>query len=145
MGGLQELESPARRFQLRRTVLWALGLVSAALFYPLARFISYTIKPKPRFVTVNKPLAPGQFHTDREFILFVEQEGVMALSRRCTHLGCRVAFREELGLIECPCHQSRFTREGVRTAGPAEKNLPRFPVKVQESPNGKVTGYVVQL
>ena len=45
-----------------------------------------------------------------------------ALSRpehRCPHLGCRMHFREEDGVWECPCHGSVYTRDGQRLYGPA--------------------------
>jgi cytochrome b6-f complex iron-sulfur subunit len=57
-------------------------------------------------------------------------EGYYALSAICTHLGCLTAFRPELevkgikGIIACPCHGSKFDREGVKQDGPAPKPLP---------------------
>ena len=53
-----------------------------------------------------------------------------ALSRpehRCPHLGCRMHFREEDGVWECPCHGSVYTRDGQRLYGPAvarRKSIP---------------------
>lgn len=132
-----------RRSLLRKWVLWCLGLFTAALLYPLSRFTAYTVKTKPRYISVNKALQTGDYYTERDFILFIAEDGPLAVSRRCTHLGCRVAYREELDFIECPCHQSRFTIRGLRISGPAEKNLSTFPVTVQEDSSGKVSGYVV--
>jgi Rieske Fe-S protein len=56
-----------------------------------------------------------------------------------------VNFRKELGIIECPCHQSRFSPEGTRQAGPARKNLAIFPVRVLKDDQGTITGYEVTL
>jgi cytochrome b6-f complex iron-sulfur subunit len=50
--------------------------------------------------------------------------GYYALSATCTHLGCLTAFKAELGIIACPCHGSKFNRDGVKIAGPAPKPLP---------------------
>src|ERR1700676_2998230 len=41
-------------------------------------------------------------------------EGYYALSAACTHLGCLTAWKPELGIIACPCHGSKFNREGTR-------------------------------
>ena len=51
-------------------------------------------------------------------------EGFYALASICTHLGCMTAWKPELNIIACPCHGSRFTREGVKIAGPAPRPLP---------------------
>ena len=52
------------------------------------------------------------------------QEGFFALSAVCTHLGCLTAWKPELGIIACPCHGSKFNRDGQKIEGPAPKPLP---------------------
>ena len=38
------------------------------------------------------------------------QEGYFSMSAVCTHLGCLTAWKQELGIIACPCHVgSRLT------------------------------------
>ena len=136
----------------RRSVLLQLGRWLAALFgvvliHPLLRFSAFTLKPKPRYVTIAAPLPRSGVHAEREFFLFAatDRSTAWAVSRTCTHLGCRINFLEDKQLIECPCHQSRFSLRGERLAGPAQRNLPVFPVEVQKNASGKVTGYVVTL
>lgn len=51
-------------------------------------------------------------------------EGFYALSAVCTHLGCLTAYKPELGIIACPCHGSKFRRDGTKIEGPAPKPLP---------------------
>jgi cytochrome b6-f complex iron-sulfur subunit len=59
-------------------------------------------------------------------------QGFYALQAICTHLGCLTAWKPELDLIACPCHGSRFNREGVKVAGPAPDPLPWFKVSLSE-------------
>ena len=145
MGPSKQPTKRGRRQFLRKYFRWTLAITAAALFYPLLRFSLFTVKPQPRYITVNKKLASGSVYTDRDFILFILDDGPFAVSRTCTHLGCRVHYRQELELIECPCHQSRFTVRGTRIAGPAKLDLPTFPVKELEDDKGEVTGYIVSL
>ena len=134
-----------RRRLLARQLKWLLAAILAVLATPLLRFAGFTVKPRPRYVTVSKKLAAGSVHTDHDFLLFVSATGARAVSRRCTHLGCRVNFRKELSLIECPCHQSQFNPEGMRLAGPAKKNLASYPVRTLKDDLGRITGYEVTL
>lgn len=44
---------------------------------------------------------------------------------QCPHMGCRLYWNEEGQSFDCPCHGSRFDREGKLLDGPAQKDLPR--------------------
>jgi cytochrome b6-f complex iron-sulfur subunit len=66
--------------------------------------------------------------------LIHDSKGFYALGAVCTHLGCLTAWKPELDLIACPCHGSRFNRDGIKVAGPAPQPLPRF--KVWHSDDG---------
>ncbi|MFE0332206.1 FAD-dependent oxidoreductase [Streptomyces sp. NPDC003753] len=46
-----------------------------------------------------------------------------AVSARCTHLGCLVAFNRAEQAWECPCHGSRFDTDGRVLQGPAVRPL----------------------
>lgn len=50
----------------------------------------------------------------------------MEPARRCTHMGCRLSWNPEEGTWECPCHGSRFGREGKLLDGPAVKELKKI-------------------
>jgi cytochrome b6-f complex iron-sulfur subunit len=54
---------------------------------------------------------------------------IVALSEKCTHLGCRVAFCDPSNRFECPCHGSVFNRAGELLAGPSPRGLDRYPVE----------------
>ena len=134
-----------RRTFLSRLFKGFLAAIAAALVYPLARFTRFTVKPQPRYIVIRKNIAKGSSYTEHDFILFILDEGPIAISRRCTHLGCRVNYRKEIELIECPCHQSRFTLTGVRVAGPAKDNLSVFPVRTLYDDTGIINGYEVTI
>lgn len=43
---------------------------------------------------------------------------------RCPHMGCALKWNEAEGTWDCPCHGSRFTKEGRLLDGPAQGDLP---------------------
>ncbi len=43
--------------------------------------------------------------------------------RRCSHMGCFLTKNPEEGTWDCPCHGSRFTKEGKVIDGPAKKSI----------------------
>ena len=54
--------------------------------------------------------------------------GLHAVSTRCTHLGCQVAWNAAESTWDCPCHGSRFAPDGQILNGPATKALEPRPV-----------------
>ena len=59
-----------------------------------------------------------------------EGEEILALSRKCPHLGCTVPWCDSSGQFECPCHGSVFNRVGEYRQGPAPRGMDRYPVEV---------------
>ncbi len=141
--------SPANDPQRRQTLIswlrWGSLLLAGSLAWPLTRFLAFRVMPKPRHVLVPAPLPLSGYHAERDFFLFLTAKGPIAVSRTCTHLGCRVNYLADRKIIECPCHQSRFTPTGQRISGPAKRNLPVYPVETRTDASGKVRDYVVTL
>ena len=61
--------------------------------------------------------------------------GLLALYQKCVHLGCTVQwlatfdFQNQTGWFRCPCHQSTYTKAGVRVFGPAPRSLDTFEIQ----------------
>lgn len=126
----------------RRTMLgrmWAAGgaLVAAAgawtswdLLRPLAgsafvgRIRTLAAEAVTEGAVIEVPAA-------RAFLTRVDGE-LIALSEKCTHLGCRAPFCESSGRFECPCHGTTFSRAGDHLSGPAPRGMDRYLVEVED-------------
>jgi glycine/D-amino acid oxidase-like deaminating enzyme/nitrite reductase/ring-hydroxylating ferredoxin subunit len=85
-----------------------------------------------RLASFGKPAAdalrPGQAAVlraeGRPVAAYRDEDGRLhAVSARCTHLGCTVAFNEAEKTWDCPCHGSRFDVDGAVLHGPAVHDL----------------------
>ena len=73
------------------------------------------------------PVEMGRFYLVR-----LEDSGLLAIYRRCTHLGCAVPFDQGTGEFVCPCHGSVFTTEGDVLNQPAPRPLDLFLITINE-------------
>jgi cytochrome b6-f complex iron-sulfur subunit len=112
------------------------GLFSYEYFSPNVLFESAPI------IKAGKPdqFAAGTVTLDAQSGIYLINgaKGFYALGAICTHLGCLTAWKPDLGtdgLIACPCHGSRFNRDGVKVAGPAPQPLPWLKVWLAEDGN----------
>ncbi|MDR4510003.1 MAG: Rieske 2Fe-2S domain-containing protein [Candidatus Brocadiaceae bacterium] len=103
-------------------------------FYPKVLF-----EPSPRF-TIGEPgsFPENSVTTLKPRKIFVVRDGnsFKAISVVCQHLGCAVEFSKEKNIFECPCHGSKYYRNGVNFAGPAPRPLDHFEVLLND--NGKL-------
>jgi cytochrome b6-f complex iron-sulfur subunit len=67
------------------------------------------------------------------------EQGVMALYKVCTHLGCLYNWNSQEGKFICPCHGSQFQANGTYIQGPAPRSLDRFVVQAVDPNSGQVT------
>ena len=78
------------------------------------------------------PLDSVTLDVNSGIYLIHSHEGFFSIGAVCTHLGCLTAWKPELGIIACPCHGSKFTRNGEKIEGPAPRPLPWYRVWLSE-------------
>ena len=88
------------------------------------------------FVTIVDPNRRG-WNSGRDETGEGTALNVRAMSQRCPHLGCRPSPCLEDFWFQCPCHQSRYDRLGIKAAGelfgPAPRGLDRYAIEVDTS------------
>ncbi len=73
------------------------------------------------------PIAKGHLYLSR-----LDDGGFLAISRKCTHLGCAVPWIAERKQFECPCHASRFDMTGNVLKSPAPRALDLYPITIED-------------
>jgi cytochrome b6-f complex iron-sulfur subunit len=125
------------------TKLWiGLGLIGLAEFVAVAfaflrskkseireeNFAAvFTAGPVDRFTAGSvTAFVRGRFYLAR-----LEDGGFLALSRKCTHLGCTVPWVGKDRKFACPCHASAFDIRGQVISPPAPRPLDLYPIVIE--------------
>jgi cytochrome b6-f complex iron-sulfur subunit len=126
------------------TRLWlSLGLVALAeLIWVTVSFL----RPKKRkeiaeesdIITAGpvdnfEPGSVTAFPRGRFYLARLADGGFLAISRKCTHLGCTVPWVVEENRFVCPCHASTFDIRGVVISPPAPRPLDIYPVTIENN------------
>jgi cytochrome b6-f complex iron-sulfur subunit len=130
-----------RREFLNEISAAALGITGLGGAVVSLNYISPNVlfEPPSRFrvgMPEDYPVNSVSFLREQQIYIVRTAEGFTALSAVCTHLGCITEWRADDNLIACPCHGSKFNREGIKVAGPAPRPLPHL--SVQLSPDGQI-------
>ncbi|MBE0571717.1 MAG: Rieske (2Fe-2S) protein [Ignavibacteriaceae bacterium] len=93
------------------------------------------LKPKQLFDAGNinafQKKSVTIFRSGRFYLVRLDDGGFLALSLRCTHLGCSINWEEDKKRFICPCHASAFEINGNVQNPPAPSALDYFPVIIQ--------------
>ncbi len=73
------------------------------------------------------------FVKEKFYLARLSDGGFLALSRKCTHLGCTVPWISEAARFECPCHGSAFDIRGEVTRPPAPRALDMYSVSIKNN------------
>ncbi len=134
-------EPPRRRF-----VNWLLstsvGGLILSVSYPVTRYLIAPPTAESAASSVTLPFQPGdlaansgrifKFGSRPGIVVRAPDGGLRAFSAVCTHLGCVVQFREDLGHIWCACHNGHFDLHGKNIAGPPPRPLEPYDVNVRD-------------
>ncbi len=139
--GTQPIQSHPRRSLLNGLWLALSGLALAEIAWLVGSFLkplqSTDSSVQPADIIDAGPtdrFAPNTvtaFPPGRFYLACLEDGGFLALSRRCTHLGCTVPWNPEKKQFACPCHASVFDIRGEVIQSPAPRALDRFPVYIE--------------
>lgn len=77
------------------------------------------------------PASVRPFPAGRFYLVRLADGGFLALSSKCSHLGCVVPWSEQEKAFLCPCHASAFDLRGEVLSPPAPRALDLFPVVIE--------------
>ena len=135
-----------RRSFLKRAVVWGFALISGLAAASLLTLSPIRLKKKTsRFVSVlpiedvprlgvkvvRVPRTMGDSVIEQRAFLVATDQGLLALSSQCTHLGCSVNWDGGLKEFVCPCHGGRYDSLGRPKAGPPPAPLAVLPLRVE--------------
>jgi cytochrome b6-f complex iron-sulfur subunit len=78
-----------------------------------------------------KPNSVTAFRRGHFYLARLKDGGFLALSRKCTHLGCSVPWDVKENKFICPCHASEFDITGNVISPPAPRALELYTVKIE--------------
>ena len=104
-------------------------MVLGGLFvaFPAFSFMTFH-KPREKRIRFNPDEQPAPVAFKDGVFLVKREGGMIALSARCSHLGCTLRYSQRSHRFECPCHGSVFDMEGHWISGPAKKDLKQIPL-----------------
>ena len=80
-----------------------------------------------------QPESVTAFVRGRFYLARLKDGGFLALSRKCTHLGCSVPWLSDEKRFVCPCHASAFDIRGAVVNPPAPRALDLYPVAIENN------------
>ncbi len=125
----------SRRDFLDETAAAALGVAALGAIVVTVKYLSPNVlfEPPTSFrvgVPDEYPINSVAYIADRQIYVVRVPEGFYAVSAICTHLGCITQWKQDLDLIACPCHGSRFQKDGSLMNGPAPRPLPHYSIRL---------------
>ena len=135
------LPEPSRRSFLNK--LWVgLGIIATI---EIAGLLMAYLRPNKKRATSGKietiveaghvesfpPNSVTAFVRGKFYLCRMEDGGFLAVSRKCTHLGCTVPWVDKEKKFACPCHGSTFDITGEVISPPASRALNIYPLVIE--------------
>jgi cytochrome b6-f complex iron-sulfur subunit len=126
----------SRRDFFNEVAAGALGVAAVGATIVTIKYLSPNVlfEPPTRFRVGTPDDFPVDsvtyFQDQKVFIVRTKNGDFFAETAVCTHLGCITQWNPEAGQIQCPCHGSKFNRDGSVEHGPAPRPLPHFALRL---------------
>jgi cytochrome b6-f complex iron-sulfur subunit len=130
--GQEEKSSISRRYFLELVGIGSVVITAVGSAILSVEYLSPNVLHEPPLKFKAGPVEdfPSDSVTlivDQKAYIVRAKEGYFyAMSAVCTHLGCITGWKADEGIIACPCHGSRYDKEGNVIGGPAPRPLPHF-------------------
>jgi cytochrome b6-f complex iron-sulfur subunit len=125
-----------RRDFFNEVAAGALGIAATGATIVTIKYLSPNVlfEPPTRFRAGHPDDYPVNsvtyFQDQKVYIVRTKDGGFFAETAVCTHLGCITKWNPEADQIQCPCHGSKFLRDGKVVQGPAPKPLPHYALRL---------------
>jgi len=134
----------SRRDFLNVTTNILLALAGLLGLAGLIRFLSYKFDETPPTEfdigpASNYPSGSRTVLANIPAVILHDEKGIRAISLVCTHLGCTA--EEDSQGFACPCHGSRFDKDGFNVHGPATQPLKNL--RLEETEEGTLRVYTL--
>ena len=126
-----------RKFLLKLS--WTgLSIILTAFSAAVLKFFWPRVSNRPdSSVQVGFPddYRPGQvvYLPGRKLFIARDEKGFLAVSARCTHLGCLVVWNRDHQMFLCPCHGGKYDAEGRNVEGPPPRPLDLYALRIDEN------------
>lgn len=138
----QVANSPESRRSFIKKVWGGLGILAAVEFTVVVFGFLFSGKGNKNVYIPKQLIEAGSvnsyesnsvtvFRGGRFYLTRLEDGGFIALSLRCTHLGCSIEWEEDKKRFICPCHSSAFSMNGDVLNPPAPKALDYYPIIIE--------------
>jgi Rieske Fe-S protein len=135
--------TPASGGSRRRFVNWLLGTsvggMVLSVLYPVTRYLIPPRAAEAAASSVTLGFGPGdvgpgtarifKFGNQPALLVRTAAGELRAMSATCTHLGCIVQYREDVGHVWCACHNGHFDLNGRNISGPPPAPLEVYVVR----------------
>ena len=111
-----------------------LKVASSDVWRPLGPLDSYPVVEPTPFSFTRTKINGWERSTNSYGVYIVRQNETetRVFSNVCTHLSCRVTWREEQQEYFCPCHDGIFTAAGAVAGGPPPRPMDEYASKVED-------------
>ena len=113
--------------------IFSLQIGVVTYFFALPRFRAGEFGGQFDLGTANEtiPQAGGAPAPNQKGKIWISntERGVLALYNVCVHLGCLYYWQPVNNRFECPCHGSKYQKDGKYIEGPAPRSLDRMVIR----------------